>query len=61
MNAQAEQPSSPAVAALSDKQLRQTHIAAAVGCSAGFGVFPLRRDRDPPLEPGGDLAEPWPG
>src|SRR5262249_12994873 len=35
--ARAEQPSSAAAAALSDKKLRQTNIAAAVGCSDWFG------------------------
>jgi hypothetical protein len=32
-----EQPSSAAAAALGDKKLRQTNIAAAVGCSDWFG------------------------
>jgi hypothetical protein len=35
--------SSAAVAALSDKELCQTSIAAAVGCSAGFGLI-LKHD-----------------
>jgi hypothetical protein len=35
----AEQPSSAAAAALSDEKLRQTNIAAAVGCSDWFGQF----------------------
>jgi hypothetical protein len=35
------QPSSAAAAALSDKELRQTIIAAAVGCSDRFGGFTL--------------------
>jgi hypothetical protein len=33
----AEQPSSAAAVALSDKKIRQTNIAAAVGCSDCFG------------------------
>jgi hypothetical protein len=39
LHAAAEQPSSAAAAALNDKKLLKTNIAAAVGCSDWFGVL----------------------